>query len=793
LQYCHSGIISGQFAKSLNQYIRHYEGLSYDTEALHSSHQRAKRAISHRDKTLQLDFHSHGRYFNLRMKRDTKLFSPDVVIEVSGVEEPVDTSHIYTGEIFGEKGTLTHGSVVNGRFEGFIKTQQGVFYVEPTERYLKRQDAAFHSVIYHEDDIQYPHKYGSEGGCADHSVFERMRRYQESATEQPVQVGEDLPPGPVILRKKRAVAVEKNTCQLFIQTDHLFTKYYGSTEAVIAQISSHVKAIDSIYQATDFLGIRTISFMVKRIRINGTTEEKDKNNPFRFPNIGVEKFLELNSEQKHDDYCLAYVFSDRDFDDGVLGLAWVGAPSGSSGGICEKSKLYSDGKWKSLNTGIITVQNYGSHVPPKVSHITFAHEVGHNFGSPHDSGTECTPGESKVQTQKEQGNYIMYARATSGDKRNNNKFSVCSIRNISRVLEKKRGDCFVESGQPICGNGIVEEGEQCDCGYSDQCHDTCCYDANQDTSIKCKLKPGSICSPSQGPCCRTECTYKVNSEMCRMESECAQEGKCNGLSPRCPASEPKKNLTTCHSDTQVCLNGGCSGSICQKHHLEVCTCASEEGKDEAVEMCHVCCMEKGKPNTCSSTGSERWMQFFQQTVITLQPGSPCNEFRGYCDVFMKCRLVDADGPLARLKKAIFNPELYENIAEWIVAYWWAVLLMGIALIMLMAGFIKICSVHTPSSNPKLPPPKPLPGAGNTRARTVHTSGVQRVHPHTDYRRTMTCSPGRFNRRRRRLRDRLPQPPFRSARPRLPRLFNPEVVTPERSPASRGISVSSWEQ
>lgn len=33
---------------------------------------------------------------------------------------------------------------------------------------------------------------------------------------------------------------------------------------------------------------------------------------------------------------------------------------------------------------------------------------------------------------------------------------------------------------------------------------------------------------------------------------------------------------------------------------------------------------------------------------------------------MRCRLVDADGPLARLKKAIFSPELYENIAEWIV-------------------------------------------------------------------------------------------------------------------------------
>lgn len=50
----------------------------------------------------------------------------------------------------------------------------------------------------------------------------------------------------------------------------------------------------------------------------------------------------------------------------------------------------------------------------------------------------------------------------------------------------------------------------------------------------------------------------------------------------------------------------------------------------------------------------------------MQPGSPCNDFKGYCDVFMKCRLVDADGPLARLKKAIFNPEFYESIAEWIV-------------------------------------------------------------------------------------------------------------------------------
>uniref|UniRef100_A0A8C2H362 Disintegrin and metalloproteinase domain-containing protein 10 n=1 Tax=Cyprinus carpio TaxID=7962 RepID=A0A8C2H362_CYPCA len=714
LSLCSLLLLLMYYGKPLSKYIRHYEGLSYDTDVLHSKHQRAKRALSHQDQFLHLDFHAHGRHFNLRMKRDTSLFAPDLKVEVSGVEIPYDTSHIYTGEIYGEKGTLTHGSIVDGKFEGFIKSHQGTYYVEPSERYLKDQNVPYHSVMYHEDDIDYPHKYGAEGGCADHTVFERMKKYQASAVEEPTQqknhvIDEEMADGPVILRNRRAAQVERNTCQLFIQTDHLFFRYYGTREAVIAQISSHVKAIDSIYQSTDFQGIRNISFMVKRIKINTTDDEKDHTNPFRFPNIGVEKFLELNSEQNHDDYCLAYVFTDRDFDDGVLGLAWVGAPAGSSGGICERNKQYSDGKKKSLNTGIITVQNYASHVPPKVSHITFAHEVGHNFGSPHDSGSDCTPGESKTQDQKERGNYIMYARATSGDKFNNNKFSICSIRNISQVLDKKRFLCFVESGQPICGNGLVEANEQCDCGYSDQCKDKCCYDASAPEELKCKLKPNYQCSPSQGPCCTSECTFKSSDVKCREDSECALQGMCNGNVAQCPTSTPKENFTSCHKNTQVCLNGVCSGSICQKYGLDVCTCATEEGKDDT-ELCHVCCMKKGQPNTCSSTSSERWVQYFNKQVTTLQPGSPCNDFKGYCDVFMKCRLVDADGPLARLKKAIFNPELYSSIAEWIVASnWWAVLLMGIALIMLMAGFIKICSVHTPSSNPKLPPPRPLPG------------------------------------------------------------------------------------
>ena len=39
------------------------------------------------------------------------------------------------------------------------------------------------------------------------------------------------------------------------------------------------------------------------------------------------------------------------------------------------------GQEKSLNTGLVSIINYNKEVPSAVSHVTFAHEVGHNFGS----------------------------------------------------------------------------------------------------------------------------------------------------------------------------------------------------------------------------------------------------------------------------------------------------------------------------------------------------------------------------------------------------------------------------
>lgn len=58
----------------------------------------------------------------------------------------------------------------------------------------------------------------------------------------------------------------------------------------------------------------------------------------------------------------------------------------------------------------------------------------------------------------------------------------------------------VEPQISLCGNGVVEEGEECDCGWEGDCREPCCYPQRRHPppgETPCRLTPRSICSPSQ--------------------------------------------------------------------------------------------------------------------------------------------------------------------------------------------------------------------------------------------------------------------------------------------------------
>lgn len=164
------------------------------------------------------------------------------------------------------------------------------------------------------------------------------------------------------------------------------------------------------------------------------------------------------------------------------------------------------------------------------------------------------------------------------------------------------------------------------------------------------------------------------------------------------------NKTRCNNGTQLCINGECSGSICLEWNLAECFLTSNIIPNiDKRKLCELACQNGTDTSTCRSTSEFAHLVGLPPGGISLRPGSPCDNFQGYCDVFLKCRAVDAEGPLVRLMNLLLNKQTLLSVAQWVTEYWWAVVLIGIGFIIFMGMFIKCCAVHTPSSNPKKPP------------------------------------------------------------------------------------------
>ncbi|KAG3280966.1 disintegrin and metalloproteinase domain-containing protein 30 [Ictidomys tridecemlineatus] len=187
-----------------------------------------------------------------------------------------------------------------------------------------------------------------------------------------------------------------------------------------------------------------------------------------------------------------------------------------------------------------------------------AHELGHSVGMLHDKEyCQCRGRKSCIMGTGRTG------------------FSNCSYELYFKHLSQA-AKCLNDIPQPHyinsrCGNRIIEQNEECDCGSIEECEEDLCCRAD------CKLKLGANCSV--GLCC-DKCNFLPSGYVCRdEENECDLPEYCYGNSDKCPADTYKQDGTPCSYE------GRCYNQKCRSRYMQ---CQSIFGPDarEAPSKCY---------------------------------------------------------------------------------------------------------------------------------------------------------------------------------------------------------------
>ncbi|XP_054584908.1 disintegrin and metalloproteinase domain-containing protein 8 isoform X2 [Eptesicus fuscus] len=329
--------------------------------------------------------------------------------------------------------------------------------------------------------------------------------------------------------------------ELYVVVDSSEFQKLGSREAVRRRVLEVVNHVDKLYQELKFrvvlVGLDIWNYGDK-IRVSSNAS------------IMLENFLAWRAQNlvgryPHDNVQL---ITGIDFDGTTVGLARVSA-------MC------------SQNSGAVN-QDHSSNPIGVAS--TLAHEMGHNLGMDHDENVQgCY-----CPVPRTNGGCIMAGSIGSTFPR---MFSQCSQADLETFVEKPHITCIENApdpdrlvGGPVCGNGFVEQGEQCDCGYPQDCRNHCC------NTTTCQLAEGAECA--HGACCH-ECRVKPAGKLCRPSKDsCDLEEHCDGQRPSCPEDVFQENGTPCRGG--YCYNGACPT------RAQRCQDLWGPGARVALEMCY---------------------------------------------------------------------------------------------------------------------------------------------------------------------------------------------------------------
>ncbi|KAG7090715.1 hypothetical protein E1B28_009808 [Marasmius oreades] len=397
-----------------------------------------------------------------------------------------------------------------------------------------------------------------------------------------------------------------------VAADCEYVKKYGTKENATQKILNDWNMASSLYKTTFKVSLGIVELQVQN---PDCPAQADSNLPWNVDCNGAELDNRLS------------IFSQWRGDKGNDGIGlWhlmSGCPTGSEVGIAWLATLCQQ-------TAGGTPGNVVSGTGVSTAGITewqvVAHEIGHNFGAIHDcaDGCEsnngsCCPLASNTNCSAK-AKFIMSPVAQTGEKT----FSPCTIGNVCSLMKGGAGgqtntSCLDDPGVAtrttftlkMCGNGIVEDGEDCDPGAGN--NSTCC-DVNT-----CKFKNEAVCDPSNSPCCTNQCTFAPKNQVCRpsKDDRCDVAETCPGNSGACPKDVTKPNGQSCGSDGLACASGQCTSLSAQ--------CKSAGGpmglttgcQNRGDGTCRISCEDPSKSNSCVLLSS------------LLIDGSPCG-YGGSC-------------------------------------------------------------------------------------------------------------------------------------------------------------------
>lgn len=274
-------------------------------------------------------------------------------------------------------------------------------------------------------------------------------------------------------------------------------------------------------------------------------------------------------------------FSDDGANDGVIGLAFVG-------GVCLANNKFG------ITQSTFNDDNYVS--------IVATHELFHNLGSQHTIEPCTTVGGCGTGSPRAPSAPCNTGAAEVMDPTASDTvvWSSCTNEYLESVLSDfgTTYDCIkalsnAQIDPPVCGNGLVEAGEECDCLFGDcvSIGNTCC------NATSCQLNDGAafVCD-SKDPCCDAGCSITSAGAECRPSNNgiCDPDPEvCNGVDSTCPVDVVAAAGTTCGGG----LEGRCFLGECA-HLSDQCDAASSfpasctlGGSTCATQECsnNICC------------------------------------------------------------------------------------------------------------------------------------------------------------------------------------------------------------